>query len=266
MFKRRNLPLAIITGIVFGLLPTQAMAEHFVLICVPGGPGSQAEAQERIDLFLSELSKGTGKTLTGTYANTREECDKVLGEKKPQFALFAHGELAARGKELKAVPLLEVIPQNNSAMRYHLVAQKGTTLESLKGGKLLSPHWEDEVFLSGRVFNMPLKEMFKGKRGSALRAIKKVAKGKADVALLNELEFNGIQETKFADALSAVASSPELPGVALVELGGQSDLGRKVQASGEKVCSRAPEACKGVEMSSLRLTDKARYKIILSQP
>lgn len=266
MLNRRNLPLAIIAGIVFGLLPTQAMAEHFVLICVPGGPGSQAEAQERIDLFLGELSKGTGKTLTGAYANSRRDCDKMIGEKKPQFALFAHGELAARGAALKATPLLEVIPQNNSAMRYHLVAQKGATLESIKGGKLLSPHWEDEVFLSGRVFKMPLKEVFKGKRGSALRAIKKVAKGKADVALLNELEFNGIQETKFANDLFAVVSSPELPGVALVELGGQSELGRKVQASGEKVCSRAPAACKGVEMSALKPSDATRYDMILSKP
>ena len=266
MLNCRNFLGVLLAGLVLGLLPMHAHAEQFVLICVPGGPGSTEEAQERIDLFLTELAKGTGEALSGVYANTKSGCDKWIGEKKPRFALFAHSELATRGKALKASPLLEAIPQDKLAMRYHIVGKVGATMDSLKGGKLLSPHWKKEAFLSRHVFQMSLKEAFKGKRGSALRSIKKVAKGKAEAALLNEAEFQAMKDTKFGSELVAVLSSIELPGLALVELGGETALGRKVRDSGKQLCKRSPDACKGVEMSQLKPADTTRYDGILTAP
>ena len=65
MLNCRNFVGVLLAGLVLGLLPMQAHAEQFVLICVPGGPGSTEEAQERIDLFLTELAKGTGEVLSG---------------------------------------------------------------------------------------------------------------------------------------------------------------------------------------------------------
>ena len=78
----KNFPkLGNLTGLWIGLIAvfgtaTAGAEEHF-LICIPGAPGSSADAAERVDGFLSVLESDTGP-MTGHYATRADECDRIL--------------------------------------------------------------------------------------------------------------------------------------------------------------------------------------------
>jgi len=235
--------------------------EHF-LICIPGGPGTAEEADARLGTFLDSLGEGV-VSLKGHYAVTKEACEAILLQHKPRFALFSHAELRERAQALKPVPLLTVTPVDEQPIQYFIVAQKGVTFDSLKGKSLLSPHWPEESLLSQVAFKRDLKAHFSGKKGSALRALKKVAKGKADAALLDALEHASMKELPFANNLDVVLTSIELPGLAIVELGGLTALGKKLRTAGARLCSSSSDACKAVEMKELKPSEPKEYDILL---
>ena len=261
----KNFPkLGNLTGLWIGLIAvfgtaTAGAEEHF-LICIPGAPGSSADAAERVDGFLSVLESDTGP-MTGHYATRADECDRILEMHSPRFALFSHGELARRAKALKAVPILEVEGLEQGPNQYHLVVQKGTEEQPLSGA-LLSPHWRDFSWISS-LFEGVDWSGFEGKRKGALRSLKKLSKGKIRAVLLNETERRAMAELPFADALSVVKSSVELPGLAIVELGGLSSKGKALRKAGTSVCKGAPAQCKGVEIRSLKSTTADRYSRVI---
>lgn len=233
--------------------------EEHVLICIPGGPGNAEDAAPRIERFLQGLAGTSGESFVGHYENSREGCDKIVRNTPPRFAIFDHAVFASLQKKLGLTPFLEVEPSNGLPIRYHLMSRGGETLESLKGKALLSAHWDKADFLSRVAFKIDLKTNFKGGKSSALRAIKKLVKGKVDVILLDESEYQSLRELPFAKDLIAVSSSDVLPGLALSEVGPLSALGKKVQKAGAALCTKDPDACIGVEMKSLRAVDSSRY-------
>ena len=253
--------LTLFVGIVMTTANAEPSPEQF-LICIPGGPGSAEEAGDRLKTFLDALGEGV-VPLEGHYAVTKNGCDKVLKEKQPRFALFSHTEYRARASTLKAVPLLSVAPLDGLPMQYFIVARKGSSMDSVKGGSLISPHWSDEKLLSEVAFERDLATHFQGKKGSALRALKKVVKGKADVALLNAVEYKSMKELRFADQLEVILQSVELPALAIVEIGGVTELGKKLTARGKTLCTSESDACKSVEMSGLKSPELKDYQKLL---
>ncbi len=251
-----------LAAILVTVASAPAQAEQHFLICVPGAPGSAADASERVKSFLALLEKDVGP-MTGHYATRPAECDRILQKHSPRFGLFSHGELARRSSDLKPVPLLEVEGLDSGPLQYHLIVRKGEESGPV-AGEMLSPHWEDFPWIRTLFVDMDWTGV-QGKRKSALRSLKKLAKGKVQSVLVNEKEKRAMAELPFGPELEVHASSADLPGLALVELGGLSSKGKKLRKAGAAVCKAAPAQCKGVEIRSLKATTVERYRLVLGK-
>jgi hypothetical protein len=242
--------------------------EHAMLICIPGGPGSTAEAAERLPKLFARFGEVTGLQWRGEYHTVKASCDKYLEEQRPVLGLFDYATFLEQREARKLVPAVEVIRQGQGQNRYFLVAKKGQGLEALKGKGLWSAHLDAAAFISKVAFDgrIDIAKDFEGKRtASSLKAIKALAKGEADVILIDENEYASLGELPFAGDLEAIATSDPLPGVPLVVIGGDEALAKRLGDKLPALCQGAEEVCKSIELVAFRPLDANTYTQVLER-
>lgn len=224
-----------------------------VMICYPGGPGSQEEAAPRLDTFFRRVESTAGweaGRVQARYCNTSDACDLYLKDAKPQIAILSLGGFLAIGEALKALPLMEVLPVGGDAQRYYVVVEKSDakTLEDLKGKIVTGEHLGDALFLSRVVFagKVDAAADFKlDPTRTSLRGIKEVHKGKADAVVLDVQTFDELKTLPFGADMRAVFTSEALPGWPLTALGDAKPGDRIDEATRKTLIDSMAKACEG---------------------
>lgn len=253
LFTLLALAAFVATSGLVGAAEAYAAEPVKVMICYPGGPGSQEEAAPRLAKFFHRVEKLAGweeGRVSARYLNTQDSCDLYLKSEQPDLAILSLGAFLALGDSLKAEPLMEVVPVGGEAQRYYVVVEKSPakTLAELKGKKLTGDDLGDPAFLSRVVFQGKVdakKDFELEPTRTTLRAIKQVHKGKADAVLLDNRTYSELKTLPFGDDLRAVYTSEPLPGWPLLALG-DAKPGDRVDAKTRKdLVAAMAKACEG---------------------
>ena len=215
-----------------GLLAQEsADSSRKFMICHSTGIATAEEAQPYIDGFGKYLADKLGWS-EGTYGtrfeDTRAGAVKAFANWKPAYASVALGVYLESGDRFKLKPLVMAKVNGKNTNLYRVVVKKGAygTLDDLKGKVLTGNLVEDPVFLSRIVFDGKLeadKHFVLKQTNRALRAIRKVARGKADAALVDDIQFVSLKQLPMFKKLDVIYVSKDIPNLGLVYVDGLAD-------------------------------------------
>ena len=191
-----------------------------VMVFYPGAPGSPDEAKDVRKSFGAYLAKAAGLpegALKVVYENDLGIGLAAIAKDKPGIAIVGLPVYLGHGAKLKMKLLAQSLPAGRKVDGYYIVgrADGPANLQAAKGLKLFSNQLYDKTFVSRVVLGgQDVETFFKLKEvHSGLRAIKAVAgeEKKADLALLDQHQFDAKGELEEARGLKLVHRSPELP-------------------------------------------------------
>jgi ABC-type amino acid transport substrate-binding protein len=204
--------------------------ERVVVICQTGSVTSPEEAQPYIDGFGKYLAEKAGWA-AGSYRiqfeNSREGGLKALDDVKVAYGTLSLGIFLQGEAKYRFKPLVLARVGGKTSTRYRVLVKKGTykTLDDLKGKALTGNLVDDPVYLSKVVFagKYTAAQHFALKQTPrALRALRNVSKGKADAALVDDLQFSSLKQLPLFDKLEVIFESEEVPNLGLVFLDGRT--------------------------------------------
>ena len=191
-----------------------------VMVFYPGAPGSPEEAKDIMKSFGTYLAKAAGmpdSSLNVVYENDLATGLADIAKNKPGFAIVGLPVYLSQSAKLKMKLLAQTLPGGRKTDGYYIVgrADGPANLAAAKGQKLSSNQLYDKTFVSRIVLGgQDVEAFFKIKEvSSGLRAIKQVAgeEKKADLALLDQHQYDAKGELEEAKGLKLVHRSPELP-------------------------------------------------------
>lgn len=222
--------------------PSLARAESLV-VCSVGGPGGTEQARPVLDQFLRHLERASGLkagSMIGEYHTTLAGCRAYIEKASPALGVFDLGTFLAHSTAWQLKPLAHM--GKADSQRYHLLVPKGLvrSIAELKGRSLMSTV-EDPLF-AGRVVldnKLDLKAVTFKSTSRAMKALREVARKKADAALVEELAYTQLAELKLPVELVSIQTSPGLPGLTLAVLAqrGGPELTAKITAALPKLCA-----------------------------
>jgi hypothetical protein len=205
--------------------PVQAAGDgSLVLVCYPGGGTVSArQAEPSMNKMLGVLEKlGGWKAGTFDHVFTAEvdECRELLAERKPQYALTSLGLFLEHRSEHGLVPLASPRIDGTAEEIYRVLTRKDgpDSLAALKGKTLGGSLLDEPAFLGRVVFAGALdpKEHFELQPGRrALRALRKLDRGRLDAVLVNSQQYGALDALPFAENFQVVFESKPLPLVGL---------------------------------------------------
>jgi len=237
------------------VLPLMAHAEpstSFVL-CIPGGPGSTTDAQPVVDRFLKTLGESVDLgTSVGTYYTDFGSCAQAF--KKPATKRIVMIPLNVYLRERKAWRLRALVQVDTAKTsgQYHIVAAKGETLDSLRGKRWVTGLKLEASFLSRVAFDGQVTLTADGLKHqrSSLSAIKRVAKGRADAVIVDDLQRKSMASLPIAKEMTVVHSGPDLP-EAIVAVVGDSK-GKKIKKVLLGLCKKHKAMCADLRVTRFR--------------
>lgn len=238
-----------------------------LLICNVGGPGTTRQAQPVVDKFLRRMEKVGGwkaKSLSGVYYTRLKDCDRYFADKKPKMIVTDLATYLERQKDWKLAPLAHM--GSAASTRYHLLVPEGTAknVAALKGKTLVTTLARRPLFLSKIVFGGKIDAAthFKLKRTRRpLKGLRKVARGRAEATVVEELAYKYLGELKLPKKLVSIHKSERLPGLTLSLVGSQPKLSKRVLKTLSKLCSGpGKELCKTFRIKSFGRAKKALYR------
>lgn len=229
-------------------LPSPAGAAS-IAVCHDGGPGSTAQAKEKLERFLRHMERSAGLgagSLSGEYHTAREGCEAYAAKAKPAFAVLDLGTLLRRWDDWKLTPIGRVGTAEET--RYHVLVRKGSyeSLGGLEGKAVVAALPEDEAFLGAIVLEgkAKLRATFTDR---PLKALREVAREKTDAAVVGKDAWEHAGELGLPVELVSIHRSEPLPGLTLVSVGANADaaLASKVAGALGKLCEGdGAELCK----------------------
>lgn len=238
-----------------------------LLICNVGGPGTAKQAQPVVDKFLRHLEKSggwKGQSLRGIYATRTDTCTKLWSQHKPTMVVADPATYLAHRAAWKLSPVARM--GRADALKYHLLVRAGSSkkLEELAGKTILTPLAHDPRFVARVLFGGKLKgaslKLERARR--PLAAIRKVARGKADAALIDGAAYAYLGELKLPVELVSIFRSKGLPQLTLsvVGKGGKAESKRILRAL-PKLCQGAgAELCKTFGITSFAKASPGAYR------
>ena len=216
----RGLVLGLILSLA-GLSANTAAAEprFQVLVCYPGGPvkaKTAAPAMDKMLRVLEKLGDWPAKTFSHSFTSKVEDCRKMLQEQKPAFAITSLGLFLEHRQSNHLQTLANPRMDGQSEDVYRILVHKGgpKDLAGLKGKTLSGTVLGEPEFLRRVIFANKIdpSSHFKlqpSKR--ALRSLRKLAKGKLDAVMLNQLQYSGVKQLPFASELEVAFTSGPMP-------------------------------------------------------
>lgn len=201
-------------------------SERRFLICQAGSVATADDAKPYVDGFGKYLAKKLGWGAdTWEVRFETGNCLGTLETWKPAYATIPLGDFLAAETRLGLKPLVLAKVRGKITTRYRLLVKKGTCagLDALKGKILTGNMVGDAAFLSRVVFKGALDAaahfVLKQKK-RPLKAIRKVARGKADAALVDALQFDSLQALAVFRKLEVIFTSEPIPNLGLVHVEG----------------------------------------------
>lgn len=217
MIKR--FPCALLLMGCLGPLAATAAEPAPIVVCYPGGPVNEAEANGAMASMLrvvERVGQWPANSFTSMFTAKASECRKMLSEKKPGFAITSLGIFLEQRAEHNLVPVAQPRIKGASTERYQVVVQKGRfkTLEELKGKTVGGTVLEEPVFIGRIVFagRFDPAEFFVLKPSrQALRALRSVDSGALDAVILNGQQAAALGSLPLKNPVEPVFTSEAIP-------------------------------------------------------
>lgn len=240
-----------------------------ILVLKEHGIGSAAQAQPHIDSLVSvAASKNGWSSAKGKYVTKRSRAEKYINATKPSYGIMSLGAFLGLRKAhgLKVLGLAEVAGAGGRS--YHLISKKASSLSGCKGHKLASNHADHPRFInkvvSGGDFTLDDFTLVSTKR--PVQTIKKVARGDAHCALIDDAQLAEMAHVRDAGGLKSVWSSKTLPPMPVVAFSSAPSGERdKFKSSLGSICTGAgATSCKKVGIRQLKSTSDATYSSVMA--
>ncbi len=242
--------LALCLGLSFfgaGFGQARAETRFQVLVCYPGGPVKAKTAAPAMDKMLRVL-ENLGGWPTGSFGHAftskAKECRKLLAEEKPAFAITSLGLFLEHRQSNHLAPLANPRIGGRSEDVYRILVNKGgpKDLIGLKGKTLSGTLLGEPEFLRRVVFKgqiNPAEHFMLKPSKRALRSLRKLARGKLDAVMVNQLQYAGIKQLPFAADFEVVFTSQAMPLQGLV-----ADTQKTTKAERDKLSDALVQMCK----------------------
>jgi hypothetical protein len=194
------------------------------VVCYPGGPVSEAEANTAMGAMLrvvERLGGWPGNTFTSAFTARVDECRALLDRQKPAFAITSLGLFLEQRETHHFQPLVQPRMKGATAERYRLVAQKGKypSLDSLKGKRVGGTVFEEPDFIrkivfAGKVDPRTFFDLQPSRQ--AIRALRSLDKGELDAVLLSGQQYAALDSLQLKSPLEAVFISADIPLMGMV--------------------------------------------------
>lgn len=195
-----------------------------VVVCYPGGPVSEDDANKAMSAMLGVVERIGGwpaQTFSSAFSSDVESCKALLKEKKPTFAITSLGIFLDERQNLHLEPVVQPKMRGGSTEQYHLVAIKGrfASIEDVKGKLVGGTVFEESEFIKRIVFAGkldPQKDFSLKPSKQAIRALRALDKGELDAILLNGQQFAALASLPLTHELDSVFTSDQIPLMGLV--------------------------------------------------
>jgi hypothetical protein len=234
------------------------------------GVGSAAQAQPYVDKLM-ELVKSANNwdAAEGKYTTQRGQAKDYIAKSSPQFGIFSLGAFLGMRADhgLAVVGVAEV--DTAGGRKFHIVSKNAANLAGCKGKKLASNHLKDKKFIdkvvAGEAFTLAQFDLLKTKR--PVQTIKKVIKGDAECALIDNAQLAELAHLDGAAGIKSIWASAELPPMAVVAFSGvgageratfKSSLGSLCTGAGKSHCDK-------VGIKSIRAADESVFAAAINK-
>ncbi|MCU0662493.1 MAG: phosphate/phosphite/phosphonate ABC transporter substrate-binding protein [Myxococcota bacterium] len=244
-----------------------------LVFCLPGFPGTKIQAQPFVEKMLRHLEaklswpKGS---MTGAYYPNEAEGLRQLDSLKPGIALVGPSVLTARYKSMgmKIIAKVEVQGRGDEVYSIVVKADGPGTIEKLAGKKLAGavvtdPKFVHDVLLGKKLAVGQLSLVDEQKPLQALRA---VARGQMDAAIVDKAVVDHLAELPFAKDLKVIFTASPVPAPAVVVFGEIVKDAKKLEEVLTGLCQQADgkELCKTLTISSIKAASESNYKSLFS--
>jgi hypothetical protein len=267
--SHRHVVLASLVALALLVPATVFSGPRDLLLCLTGFPGTTEQAGPTVRGFLDKLGEKLGwgaSTMQGDYYPDTEVGLQQIRDRKPGFAGVSLDLYLAHGTELGAKVIARAVMHGRNKTRFHIVVAKTggpATVDALTG-KVLVPFRESARFLGNLVLD--------GKRtlaesldlqyeANAMSALRKVARGQATAAIVEEEIIERFSEVPVQDQLTVLAAGPWLPSQPIVALEGSAEADRTAMATAlVALCAGDGAAtCQSIRVDSFQAATDADY-------
>ncbi len=226
--------------------PAAAAEGYDLLVCYPGGPVKDSQAEGAMGDMLRTI-EALGGWPAGTFRHeftTRlDVCRKKLAERPPHFTILSLGLFLEAREAHHLAPLVQPRIKGQTADVLRVLVRKGTfkKLADLQGKTLGGSMLEEREFLRRVAFEGALDpavhfQLKPNKR--ALQSLRKLAKGELDAVLVNQIQYDGLPGLPFARDLEVIHSSAPMPLVGVA-----ADEGRVPAAERKRMAEALAKMC-----------------------
>jgi len=245
-----------------------------MLLCLPGFPGTAAQAQPYVDKVFRYLEKElswANKSLQGHYISDGEQAVKKLFSDKPKLALVGPSIYAGQHKKMGMKVIAKVVANGRGEEIYSVIVKKNgpKTLTEISGKKLAGAVVHDSKYVYNVLLDQKIKNnsliLISQKR--PLRSLREVVRGKVDAAIVDQFVVDHMNELPIADDLKIIYKSKPVPAPVAVVMGINKTETKKIQTALIKMCSyqAGKDLCKSLTITSIKRASDATYKDLLER-
>ncbi|MBI5490167.1 MAG: PhnD/SsuA/transferrin family substrate-binding protein [Deltaproteobacteria bacterium] len=269
MSGARNALVASVVGLAV-LVPAGVLSgPRDLLLCVSGFPGTTEQAQPTVRGFLDKLGEKLGwgaSAVQGDYYPDASVGLQQIRDRDPGFAAMSLDLYLAHGSEFEAKVIARAVMHGRDKQRFHIVVAKegGPASVDALSGKVLVPFRESARFLGNLVLDgrRALAETLDLQyESNAMSALRKVARGQAVAAVVEEEIIERFDEVPVKDQLTVLLAGPWIPGPPVVGLTGSAEADRTaMQTALIALCGGdGAETCRSIRVDSFKTATDDDY-------
>ena len=215
-----------LNGLILGaVLSLHAAADpEPIVVCYPGGPVNEADANTAMEAMLRVIEKAgewPAHRFNSFFTADPAQCKTLMTQKKPAFAITSLGLFLEQREPLSLDAIVQPRMKGATSERYHLMVQKGhySSVASLQGKLVGGTVFEEPDFLQKIVFKgtlAPTTFFHLAPSRQAINALRSLDKGELDAVLLNGQQFDALPSLPLKSSLEAVFTSDVVPLMGLI--------------------------------------------------
>ena len=263
------------TTVTLMLLASLALAApKELLLCLPGFPGSQAQAQPFVDKMLRHLEaklKWRPLSLRGIYIPDGDLAVRQLRVKQPEIALVGPSIFVGEQKKLGMKVIAKIEVNGRSEEVYSVITRKDgpSTINDLMGKKVEGAVVHNEKYVYNVLFDRQLKsgQLTLESQKRPLKSLRNVVRKKSDAAIVDQSVVDHLGELPFANELQVIYVTKPVPSALVVVMGQGKKQAVKLKSMLVGMC-RQPDGkqlCQTLTISAIKASSNAGTKKLLTR-
>lgn len=198
-----------------------------LVVCYTAGSVNRRQAKKATTSMLTVMERLAGipiGTYQGKFTSKTQECLDLLKDKGTHFISPTLGFFLKYRKQYHLRPVAFPKVHGRTQDRWYIIVRKGayTDIQSLKGKTIGGPLVEDAEFLRRIVFKNkidPAKFFVLKHSSRALRALRRLARGKLDAVIVDQQQYDALPSLPFAKDFTVVFKSDPMPVPSILAVG-----------------------------------------------